>query len=69
MANDSFPTLEPSDARALKLACETTRSGGESSGLADSCVAALIELGYLEPGPRGGLVATELGFTAESFLE
>jgi hypothetical protein len=69
MENDSFPTLEPSDARVLKLACESTRGGGESAGLADTCVAALIELGYLEPGPRGGLVATELGFAAESFLE
>jgi len=69
LVDDSFPTLEPSDARALKLACDCTRSGEESAELADSCVSALIELGYLEVGPRGGLIATELGFAAESFLD
>jgi hypothetical protein len=68
-ANDAFPALEPSDASALKLVCESTRCGHENAPLSESCVAALIALGYLEPGPKGGLIATELGFAAESFLE
>ncbi len=67
--DDAFPPLKPSDAEALKRVCECTRSGKESAELAGSCAAALMELGYLEQGPHGGHVATELGFAAESFLE
>jgi hypothetical protein len=69
MVNDSFPTLPPPDVKALKFACDCTRCENERAELSDSCVAALMKLGYLETGPQGGLVATELGFAAESFLE